>query len=645
MDLQERRELVQQAKLSFNCLRASHPAKSCPSKSVCHTPDCKQRHHTLLCPKASKVKETLTTASNPTKDPPTDGEEQAISSLMAAVEKQPSIPVFPTAVVQVRKEDGTFARARVLIDSGAQASMVTEDCLRKLGLVRRYGKLVVTGIGQQAAGTTRGIVTLHLASRFNEVIVISTSAYVLGKLTSSLPSQRFNSGNLKLLENVRETFNKPGQIDVILGSDVFLALLEGGQVKDNSGQTVAHAYCFRMDRSGTIRRSRDHARESWHCEFAYEDGSKSNAAAVLGVRGDKQATSVHSLDHFNSTTQRDSSGRFVVKLPFDDSKPALEESLSAAMKRLFAMEKRFASNPEFRKEYVSFMREYLELGHMEPVPANQVVKIGSEHYYLPHHAVIRVDSSTTRLRVVFDASCATSTGISLNDRLLAGPNINEDLLSVHLRFRSYKVAFCADVAKMYRQVVMHEEDRDFLRIVWREDSEKPVEHYRLSMVTYGTKTAPYLAIQAMRESTIGYETTHPEAVKRIIHDFYVDDALSGADNEEEAMCIKEQITEILSKSGFELRKWTSSCPKLLENEVSESVPVKLSDDADVVKALGIYWYPSEDQFGFKVNFSADSVNTKRQMISDASRLFDPFGCDSENQDFVSTIVTVRHQLG
>ncbi|XP_019534182.2 uncharacterized protein LOC109405551 [Aedes albopictus] len=248
-NLKERRGFAQEANLCFNCLQASHSAKSCLSKSVCRTQGYGQRHHTLLCANVSK--ENVAPADNTVKNEspnPSAKKEQIVTSLTVAVDTKPSIPVFPTAVVQVRKDDGTFGRVRVLIDSGAQAMMVTEDCVRKLGLVRRNGKVVVTGIGQQAAGTTRGVVTLHLATRFNENVVITTSAYVLGKLTSTLPSQRFNIGNMKLLENVKEmadpTFNKPGPIDVILGADHFLALLEGGQVKDESGQTVAQSTVF-----------------------------------------------------------------------------------------------------------------------------------------------------------------------------------------------------------------------------------------------------------------------------------------------------------------------------------------------------------------------------------------------------------------
>ena len=103
------------------------------------------------------------------------------------------------------------------------------------------------------------------------------------------------------------------------------------------------------------------------------------------------------------------------------------------------------------------MQEYEELGHM--IQVNENSNSSEEVYYLPHHAVFKSSSSTTSTCVVFDGSCRSSNGLSLNDTLLVGPIIQQDLYSIVLRFRTYQVAFAADIAKMYRQVRIHEDDR------------------------------------------------------------------------------------------------------------------------------------------------------------------------------------------
>lgn len=237
------------------------------------------------------------------------------------------------------------------------------------------------------------------------------------------------------------------------------------------------------------------------------------------------------------------------------------------------------------------------------------------------------DSSTTKLRVVFDASSKSASGVSLNDRLLVGPNVNEPLFNVCCRWRSYRFAFTADAEKMYRQIRIDHRDKDFLRIVWREDPSRPLEHYRLLTVTYGTGCAAYQAIAALRKTADDNQEQYPRAAERIPKNFNVDDLFSGADTIEDAMVLRKEIVDVLTSAGFNLRKWHNNNAKLLGSVENSNEPyqVKLADEYDEVKALGIRWMPQDDFFCFKVSFDIDSANTKRQLLSDTSRLFDPFG--------------------
>ncbi|CAI6372187.1 unnamed protein product [Macrosiphum euphorbiae] len=82
----------------------------------------------------------------------------------------------------------------------------------------------------------------------------------------------------------------------------------------------------------------------------------------------------------------------------------------------------------------------------------------SNEYYIPHHAVFKSTSITTKLRVVFDASTICSTGKSLNDLLMKGPVVQPTLYSTLLRFRVHQVALTADIEKMYRQILIHNDD-------------------------------------------------------------------------------------------------------------------------------------------------------------------------------------------
>jgi hypothetical protein len=130
---------------------------------------------------------------------------------------------------------------------------------------------------------------------------------------------------------------------------------------------------------------------------------------------------------------------------------------SLALKRFYNLERKLNRDPERKEEYSRFMNEYLKLQHMELVS-----NIPDDHFsYLSHHAVINENSTTSRVRVVFDASARSSTGLSLNDNLLNGPVIQQDLFSILLRFRSFQYVLTGDIAKMYQQIVMHPADANY----------------------------------------------------------------------------------------------------------------------------------------------------------------------------------------
>ena len=104
------------------------------------------------------------------------------------------------------------------------------------------------------------------------------------------------------------------------------------------------------------------------------------------------------------------------------------------------------------------MQEYLDLGHAEAVPSEDLDKAPAEAFYLPMHAVYKSSSTTTKIRAVFDASAKSSSGVSLNDTLLVGPTVHPPLIDVLLRFRLHRIALTADVSKMYRAIELAKPD-------------------------------------------------------------------------------------------------------------------------------------------------------------------------------------------
>ena len=121
------------------------------------------------------------------------------------------------------------------------------------------------------------------------------------------------------------------------------------------------------------------------------------------------------------------------------------------------------------------------------MPPSEINKPFGKTYYLPMHAVTKESSTSTKLRVVFDASARTTSGHSLNETLMVGPNLYPEVIDILIKFRSYPVAVTADISKMYRAVVLSPLDRDLHRVVWRPNQTSEHCGYRMTHVTFGVK--------------------------------------------------------------------------------------------------------------------------------------------------------------
>ncbi|GFX30630.1 uncharacterized protein LOC103569155 [Trichonephila clavipes] len=124
---------------------------------------------------------------------------------------------------------------------------------------------------------------------------------------------------------------------------------------------------------------------------------------------------------FKRTHTRDSTGTFAVNFPFRDSSDDLGSSRDTSVHRLQQIEHRFSKNKSLSDQYHKFMNDYLKLGHMELIPEKEIDVPASFSFYLPHHPVSNKNGD--KFRVVFDGSAKSSSGISLNDKLMVGPQL------------------------------------------------------------------------------------------------------------------------------------------------------------------------------------------------------------------------------
>ncbi|XP_046869360.1 uncharacterized protein LOC124462006, partial [Drosophila willistoni] len=171
---------------------------------------------------------------------------------------------------------------------------------------------------------------------------------------------------------------------------------------------------------------------------------------------------------------------------------------------------------------------------------------------------------------------------------------------------------------MFRQIWVNDKHRDFQKIVWRERPSDPIKHYQLCTVTYGTSCAPFLAVRVLEQLATDHQQEFPNAAKILQEDFYVDDVLTGSNSEEELIQNRKELIQLMSCANLELGKWVSNTPR---------IPTEGTDStqSSPVKVLGLYWQPGLDTLSYNVGLKGNVDCTKRQVLSDVSRIFDPLG--------------------
>lgn len=525
-----------------------------------------------------------------------------------------------------------------MIDKCSDASYITENAVKRLKIPIEKTEVQTTGLGNTQTASCVGMVRFNISSNTNESFIRTVSAYVLTLISPNRPVRSFHlkedlDDSIKLAD---PSFNQNASIDLLLGGLVDASIHKNGSFKCKFENIVFRETELGWIVSGSVPEVNCFSSMASETGVAnYEnldlvlkslDNSLRKFWEVEEVSMGRDLTKEEMLceQKYESTTKRLESGRYSVRLPFVKGDLQYVNMRNIALSRFAYLEKKLSRDPKLKAQYVECMQEYLDLQHMSEITIQPL----SGSYYIPHHCVLKDSSTTTKLRVVFDASAKDATSQSLNDNMFNGPRLQLDLLDHLIRFRTFKIAFTADIAKMYRQILIHPEDRKYQLILWRSDPSQEIRTYCMNTVTFGTKSAPYLAIKTLIRVAEDEVLRFPKGSQCITEGFYVDDCIYGADSVYEAIEIQSQVTSVLSSAGFHLRKWSSNSSEVLASVPEsdrENKTILDFDDKTSVKTLGVQWAPNEDKFCYKFSFSHVEYFTKRNILSDIAKIFDPLG--------------------
>jgi hypothetical protein len=273
------------------------------------------------------------------------------------------------------------------------------------------------GIGGYSAGVCKGKVTVPLNS-IPQKNSLSITALILPRISGLIPRVpcKGNWNHLESLVLSDPNFTSPAQVDILLGAAKSNHILLSQTIKDlnNPDAPIAVNTIFGWMVTGsspmlhptsevTVRVNHvscvsDHMEPEPSLQKFWELEEPTPCKIPMSVE-DLECES-----HFLNTHTHHDDGTYTVRLPFKSPTPVLGNSRTAALNRFLNLETRLTRDPNLKEEYVKYLKLYKELGYLEPVPAADLIKPPTQHYYVPHHVVIKLDSTSTKYRIVFDAS-------------------------------------------------------------------------------------------------------------------------------------------------------------------------------------------------------------------------------------------------
>jgi hypothetical protein len=606
----ERLAFVKDRDLCKICL-SSHPGR-CKFHFKCK--QCKESHNSLLHVDEERSTVSLSSVSN---------KNQVL---------------LPTAKVKLVSKQGEEVIVKALLDSGSQSSFVTAKVAKKLGYALLPNTTDIIGI----ANTERSVKHRLRLEIFSCVYPFKTQTnlLVVDSITTKLPQSPIDMSKIVIPNNIQladDSFHMSSDIDMLLAADIFFQALlpqpEQLRQGDAAQLSLVHTqfgYIVGGNVPASVLKQPAVTLFCQDCQTNIHDTISEfwQTEKVPEVSAEHTSEQQYCEQLFSETVKLEEN-KFTVtlplKIPIYDVNNTLGDSFGLALKRFINLEKRLIKDQKLYSDYKDFIHEYLDLGHGSYIDISSYDLSKDPVYILPHHAVVRPDAVSTKFRTVFDASMKTSNKLSLNDILLNGPIVQQDLFDILLSFRVHKYFFACDIRRMFRNILIKEEQRPLQNILWRDNPAESIKCIQLKTVSYGMKCSSYLSTRCLKELAIRFQSQYPLASSALLNSTYVDDVLYTDESLAKIVEAKTQLIDLLAKGSLELHKWAANDHLILANILADKCVVGELELNKDIKTLGIKFDLSTDSFKLSCPASNQVPMTKRQILSFISQFYDPLG--------------------
>ena len=643
---------IRDHKLCYRCLGQNHGTKTCSKTWKCGTCG-STTHHSLIHGESKKPKNDETTPQSTCNNTKVTSSRKLFTKI---------VPVWLSTEEQPNQEFLTYA----LLDDQSNTTFITNDLASKITAKSEKAPLKIsTMTSKNCPVSTRKFFGLRIRGFYCGKTVDMPPTYArqhIPYISSSVPvsEEIQNINHLKHISHLIAP-KLDGEVDLLIGRDCvattsYLEIIEAPQGCASAVRTPV-GWCIigpdinpspnhgfvdeigvsnvmisqSIPESSQIHNTDDPVLAQSHVaitlqteveELSPHDLMKLISDADFQSSSDSKTLSqddVKFLNILDKQTYQDQDKYYTMPLPFKSDASKLSNNYQAALTRLEYLKSRFKKDPEYARQYSDFIQGVIDRGEAEKVPEPLIKK--RECWYLPHHGVFHKQKG--KIRVVFDCS-ARYNGVSLNDTLLQGPDLNNPLIGVLLRFRKNHVAVSCDIEKMYHRFRVTPNHRDYLRFIWLENDIPVV--YRMIVHIFGARSSPNCAKYGLNKLATDYGG-NSLAKDFIQSNFYVDDGLCSTKSVTDAIELLNHTRDICANANLHVHKLLSNRPEVLRafppcDSAVETDNVNLCCSTE--RALGVLWSLKSDSFKYEYTASTEPY-TRRNMLSALASLYDPMG--------------------
>lgn len=627
---EQRAMFVGESGRCFVCLEHGHRSRHCTSGNKCGEGGCQGRHHRSLHGSGRVF-------------PRSEGAGGVSSRRTVAVTTPQDNGTTLLQIVPVRVHGAdSFIDTFAILDSGAQVSLCTENLARKLNLEGESRLLSLNNVensGQRRMALKTSLKMTPLARDSEPGLITATEVWTVPRL--NVPSPQISSATRARWQHLKDldiTFARPDQVEVLLGANVSESIIQREVRIGKPGQPIAvkthlgWALCGRI--SGLVPAAGQHV---MHVHHSTSQEDELNDMIQAWWKTESFGTAYSETKPISQEDRRAVKimeegtrlvdGHFESALLWKSDDVSMPDNRLGALRRLERTEASLRRNPEKAEKYKKIIDNYVNVGYARKLEDGEVAVTSRKRWLLPHHAVSN-PNKPGKIRIVFDAA-AEFKGTSLNNELLTGPDLLQELPGILIRFREKLVAIAGDIDQMFLQVKIQKQDRPALSFLWRNmECNRPPDTFEMTRAIFGAKCSPaiasYVLLKAIRNHRDGdYQWTADQLAKQ----FYMDDYLASEESAESAALLLRTVTRLAANGGFQLRKWMSNSTDVLSSVTPSD---RAHPDADLSalpsgRVLGLLWDTEDDTISVQPPVKQRASTTKRAVLSSIASTFDPLG--------------------